>query len=97
MKDILLRPIITEKMTSQAEKLNRYGFFVAMDANKVEIRKAVEQRYQVQVEKVNTLRQAGKTVQRFTKRNVLSGRRPHVKKAIVTLKPGFTINFFNNI
>lgn len=97
MKDILLKPIITEKSTEQGEKFNRYGFYVAMDANKVEIRKAVENRYQVKVDKVNTYRLAGKTVNRYTKRAVLTGRKPNVKKAFVTLKPGYTIDFFNNI
>lgn len=97
MKNILLKPIITEKSTGQGEKFNRYGFFVDMDANKVEIRKAVENRYQVKVDKVNTYRQAGKNVNRYTKRTALSGRRPHAKKAFVTLKPGYSIDFFNNI
>lgn len=97
MKDILLKPIITEKSTSAAEKLNRYGFIVAMDVNKIEIRQAVENRYQVKVDKVNTQRQSGKAVNRYTKRNFFTGRRPHVKKAFVTLKPGYSIDFFTNI
>ena len=54
--NILLKPIVTEKMTSQGDKFNRYGFIVAKDANKIEIKKAVEDLYNVTVETVNTMR-----------------------------------------
>ena len=58
--DILIKPIITEKMTAQAEKLNRYGFVVAKEANKLEIRAAVEKMYNVKVDSVNTQQYVGK-------------------------------------
>ena len=63
---IIIKPIVTEKMTAAGEKLNRYGFIVARNANKVEIKKAVEEMYNVQVTDVNTLIRAPKTKQRWT-------------------------------
>ena len=59
--NILLKPIVTEKMTSQGDKFNRYGFIVARNANKLQIRKAVEELYGVTVESVNTMRYGGKS------------------------------------
>ncbi len=95
--DILMSPIVTEKMTKQSEAHNRYGFVVDSKANKVEIRKAVEDMYGVTVTHVNTVRYEGKSKSRFTKKGFVSGRTPHFKKAIVTLKKGDTIDFFSNI
>jgi large subunit ribosomal protein L23 len=95
--DILIRPIITEKMTAIGEKLNRFGFVVAIDANKIQIKKAVEKLYNVTVESVNTMRYAGKNKSRFTKTGVVKGKTNALKKAIVTLKEGDTIDFYSNI
>ena len=94
---IIIKPIITEKMTIQGEKLNRYGFFVDRDANKVEIKKAVEQMYGVTVSDVNTTSRYGKRKSRLTKAGVLAGRTNHVKKAIVTLLGQDKIDFYSNI
>lgn len=95
--DILLKPIITEKMTIQGEKMNRFGFIVAKDANKIQIKKAVEELYSVTVESVNTMRYAGKSKSRFTKTGVQKGRANSFKKAIITLQEGDTIDFYSNI
>ncbi len=95
--DILQKPIITEKMTIQAEKLNRFGFIVAVDANKIQIKKAVEDLYSVTVESVNTMRYGGKSKSRFTKTGVQKGKTNSYKKAVVTLKEGDTIDFYSNI
>ncbi len=95
--DILQKPIITEKMTIQGEKLNRYGFIVAIGANKIQIKKAVEELYNVTVESVNTMRYAGKSKSRHTKTGVQKGKTSSFKKAIVTLKEGDTIDFYSNI
>ena len=95
--DILLKPIVTEKMTGLGEDLNRYGFIVAKDANKVEIKKAVEKMYGVSVESVNTMRYGGKMKSRFTKSGVISGKTKSYKKAIVTLAEGEVIDFYSNI
>ena len=94
---IIIKPIVTEKMTAQSEKLNRYGFRVERTAGKVEIKKAVEEMYNVQVVDVNTLIVAPKTKQRWTKSGLLRGAQQAYKKAIVTLKEGETIDFYSNI
>jgi len=94
---IIIKPIITEKMTIQGEKLNRYGFLVDREANKVEIKKAVEQMYGVTVSDVNTINRNGKRKSRFTKAGLLSGRNNHIKKAIVTLAGEDKIDFYSNI
>lgn len=94
----LIKPILTEKQTAISEKFpNRYGFRVAPNANKVEIKNAVEQIYGVKVDVVNTMNYAGKRKSRFTKAGVVSGKTPAYKKAIVTLKEGEVIDFFSNI
>ena len=84
-------------MTAQAEDFNRYGFMVAKEANKLEIRQAVEELYDVKVAEVNTMRYAGKRKQRHTKSGVSIGRTPSYKKAIVTLAEGEVIDFYSNI
>lgn len=94
---IIIKPIITEKMTIQGEKLNRYGFIVDRFANKVQIKKAVEEMYGVTVSDVNTMNHHGKRKSRFTKAGILSGRTNHIKKAIVTLAGEDKIDFYSNI
>ena len=94
---IISKPIVTEKMTAAGEKLNRYGFRVERTANKVQIKKAVEEMYNVQVVDVNTLIVAPKVKQRWTKSGLLRGAQQAYKKAIVTLKEGDTIDFYSNI
>lgn len=94
---ILIKPIVTEKMTIQGEKLNRYGFIVDREANKVEIKKAVEQQYGVSVKDVNTVNYHGKRKSRFTKAGLLTGRTNHYKKAYVTLAGEDKIDFYSNI
>lgn len=94
---VLLKPLITEKMTDLSERRGQYGFVVERNANKVEIRKAVESQYNVTVASVNTMVYAGKTKKRFTKTAILNGRSNHFKKAIVTLAEGDVIDFYANI
>lgn len=94
---IIIKPIITEKMSAQGEKLGHYGFIVDKRANKLQIRKAVKDLYGVEVEEVNTMNYAGKFKSRFTKSGVLSGRANAFKKAIVTLAKGESIDFYSNI
>ena len=94
---IIIKPIVTEKMTAAGEKLNRYGFQVIRTANKVEIKKAVEEMYNVQVVDVNTLIQGPKAQQRYTKSGLIRGEKQAYKKAIGTLKEGETIDFYSNI
>ena len=94
---IIIKPIVTEKMTAAGEKLNRYGFVVARNANKVEIKKEVEAQYNVTVTDVNTCVYAGKNKSRYTRSGLLKGRTNAFKKAIVTLKEGDVIDFYSNI
>ena len=94
---ILIKPIITEKMTAASEEFNRYGFVVDRNANKIQIKAAVEEAYGVCVDSVRTMNYAGKTKSRFTRAGVISGRTNHFKKAIVQLSEGDTIDFYSNI
>jgi large subunit ribosomal protein L23 len=93
---VLKKPLVTEKVSAMNEK-GKYGFIVDTEANKVEIKKAVEKQYGVTVESVNTMKVMGKFKSRFTKAGVLSGRKPNYKKAIVTLAAGEVIDFYNNV
>ena len=95
--NVIIKPIITERMTALSEKLNRYAFRVARDANKIEIKKAVEELYSVSVKEVNTLIVGGKNKSRYTKAGVINGRTSTYKKAIVTLAQGDKIDFYSNI
>ncbi|MEX2597135.1 MAG: 50S ribosomal protein L23 [Salibacteraceae bacterium] len=94
---VLVKPLITEKMTELSEKRNQYGFVVDRKANKVEIRKAVEDQYSVTVTSINTMVYAGKAKKRYTKSAIVSGRTNHFKKAIVTVADGDVIDFYANI
>jgi large subunit ribosomal protein L23 len=94
---IIEKPVITEKMTAQGDKLNRYGFVVAKTANKVQIKNAVEKLYGVTVNAVNTQNYLGKVKTRNTTKGIAIGRVNKHKKAIVTLKAGETIDFYASI
>jgi large subunit ribosomal protein L23 len=95
---IIIKPIITEKQTTATEKTpHRFGFRVSPTANKLEIKKAIEDMYHVTVEDVNTMRYSGKQKSRYTKSGVIKGKQIAFKKAIVTLKSGEIIDFFSNI
>ncbi len=94
---IIIKPIVTEKLTVQGEKLNRYGFIVDREANKLQIKAAVEQIYNVTVADVNTVNYHGKRKSRYTKAGMLTGRTNHYKKAYVTLAGEDKIDFYANI
>ena len=94
---IIIKPIVTEKMTVQGEKLNRYGFIVDRKANKIQIKDAVEKMYGVTVAAVNTVNYHGKRKSRFTKAGLLRGRANHYKKAFITLAGEDKIDFYANI
>ena len=92
--NIIIKPLVTEKMTNITEKQNnKFGFVVRPDANKIEIKKEVEGRYNVTVKSVSTMRYAGKTKSRYTRTGLVKGRTNAFKKAIVTLADGETIDF----
>jgi len=94
LADVLVRPILTEKVNSQMEKAGRYTFQVDRMANKLEIKKAIEEFYGVKVADVNTILVPGKNKSRFTKAGLLQGVKPSYKKAVVTLIEGDTIDLF---
>jgi len=95
--EVLIKPIITEKMTSMGEKYNRYGFVVDSRVNKIQVKVAVEKMYGVTVNSVNVINYVGKIKTRNTTKGVVSGRVNKNKKAIVTLKKGETIDFYSGI
>ena len=95
--NILITPVITEKMTEQSDTFNRFAFVVEKSANKIEIKKAVEETYDVTVESVRTMVCIGKKRTRGTKSGFISGRTKTYKKAIVSLSEGDTIDFYSNI
>jgi large subunit ribosomal protein L23 len=90
---VLKKPVINEKFA----KLNQqgvYGFIVDKDANKIEIKNAVEKMFGVNVDSVNTMISIGKVKNRSTKTRFISGRKSSYKKAIVTLAKGETIDIY---
>jgi large subunit ribosomal protein L23 len=91
--DILLKPLLTEKLTALREKGNKVGFVVRSDANRIEIKRAVETMLKVRVERVNVMNVRGKT-KRLGK---FAGRRSDWKKAIVTLKAGEKLEMYEGV
>jgi len=94
---VLIKPIITEKVTAESELKNRYGFIVDTRANKLEIKEAVETTYGVSVEKVRTMNYGPERKTRYTKTGIQHGKTNAIKKAIVQLAEGDTIDFYSNI
>lgn len=95
LADVLVRPVLTEKVNGQMEKSGRYTFQVDKNANKLEIKKAVEEFYGVKVMDVNTVIVPGKNKTRYTKAGFLKGVKPAYKKATVTLADGDSIDLFS--
>jgi large subunit ribosomal protein L23 len=95
--NIIIKPIITEKITKEGELFNRFGFMVDRKANKVEIKKAVEAAYGVTVVEVNTMNVRPDRSTKYTKSGMINGKTNAYKKAVVQVKEGETIDFYNNI
>ncbi len=95
-KSILIRPIYTEKMANQQEVFNKYAFQVNTKANKIEIRQAVEKKFDVKVKDVHTMNVRGKKRQQMTRQGRFVGRRADWKKAIVTLEADYKLDLFDN-
>ena len=93
---VLVKPLVTEKISDLNEK-GKYGFVENKNANKVEIKKAVEKMYGVTVDKVSTMRYPGKSKSRYTKSRIITGKTPSFKKAIVTVREGEVIDFYSGI
>jgi large subunit ribosomal protein L23 len=94
---VLIKPIITEKATLGSELYNRYTFLVHPKANKIEIKKAVEASYGVNVEKVRTINNGPERKMRYTKTGVQKGKTNATKKAIVQVAEGDAIDFYSNL
>lgn len=98
MHQVLIRPLITEKMTNlTADQSNKYGFIVNNKANKIEIKKAIEEKFNVNVVNVRTINYDGKTKTQFRKSGRFVGKTAKYKKAVVTLKKGETIELFEQV
>lgn len=97
LTEVLVKPILTEKANAQQEKLRRYAFKVNKRANKLEIKKAVEEFYGVTVTDVNTAVAPGKNKTRYTKAGFIQGAKPSYKKAFVTVAEGESIDLYANI
>jgi len=96
-EQILIRPVITEKSTKGSEKAGKYVFKVSKEANKLQIKKAVESIYSVTVEDVNTMVNPAKKKVRQTKKGMAIGVKASFKKAIVKLKAGESIDFYGSV
>lgn len=97
MRAVLIRPLLTEKMTLLTEQYNKYGFVVDWNSNKISIAKAVEEKFGVQVQDVNTIKYSGKVKTQFRKSGRFTGKTSRYKKAIVTLKSGQKIDLFEEV
>lgn len=94
LSEVLVRPVISEKVNRQMERSGRYTFVVGKSANKLEIKKAVEEFYGVKVSDVNTIVVPAKNKTRYTKAGFLKGKKPSFKKAVITLAEGDSIDLF---
>ena len=95
-RQILIRPLYTEKISRLQESENKYAFEVAREANKIEIRKEIENKFDVKITSIKTMIVYGKMRQQLTRAGRFYGRRPDWKKAIVTLAKGDTLDLFEN-
>ena len=95
--NVLIKPIITEKMTAESELYNRYGFVVDPRANKIQIKDAVEATYGVAVKKVRTMNYGPTRKSRYTKTGIQHGKTNAIKKAIVDVVEGDAIDFYSNL
>lgn len=95
--EVILKPLITEKMAGQTEKSGVVGFLVDISANKLQIKEAVEKMYGVKVSSVNTMLSAGKKRNRNTRTKFITGYTSARKKAVVKLAEGSSIDFYSNI
>ncbi|MDY3911691.1 MAG: 50S ribosomal protein L23 [Sodaliphilus sp.] len=97
MANIKITPIVTEKANAISEKTNRFSFKVSPEANKFQIKDAIEKLYEVKVVSVSTMNYDGKKKQRYTKAGLIRGKQAAFKKAVVTVAEGQTIDFYSNI
>jgi large subunit ribosomal protein L23 len=97
MRQVLIKPLLTEKMNALSETGGKFGFIVDYDSNKIQIAKAVEDKFNVKVKDVNTIKYDGKTKTQFRKSGRFTGKTSRFKKAIVTLEKGQKIDLFEQV
>ncbi|MBL1212970.1 MAG: 50S ribosomal protein L23 [Ignavibacteriae bacterium] len=97
MRNVLIRPLVTEKMTELNESTAQYGFIVDVNANKIEIKRAIKEKFNVDAVDVNTIKYKGKLKTQLTRKGRFSGKTAQYKKAVVTLKEGQTIDIFGEV
>lgn len=97
MGQVIIKPLLTEKTSDQAEGQNAFVFLVDRKTNKIEVKKAIEKIYGVTVNKVNTVNVMGKKKVRMTRSSYSVGRTNHYKKDIVYVAAGETIDLYANI
>ncbi len=97
MRNILIRPLVTEKVNTLTEDKRKYAFIVNVNANKIEIAKAIKVKFSVDVVSVNTIKYKGKTKSQFTRKGRFEGKTASFKKAFITLKEGQTIDLFGEV
>lgn len=97
MRNVLVKPLITEKMNDLSEGQSKYGFIVDVNANKIEIAKALKLKFDVDAVAINTIKMKGKKKSQFTRKGRFEGKTSAFKKAIVTLKEGQTIDLFGEV
>lgn len=95
-KQILIKPVISEKSELLTEEKGKYSFVVSKDVNKIEIRSAIEKKYNVNVKSVNTLIMPSKTKRRQTRSGMIEGKKSSFKKAVITIAEGEEIDFFGD-
>lgn len=97
MRNVLIRPLVTEKMTDLNEDKGQYGFVVSVNSNKIQIKQALKDKFNVDAVTVNTMKYKGKTKTQLTRKGRFSGKTAQFKKAVVTLKEGQTIDIFGEV
>ncbi len=95
-RQVVIEPLYTEKMARLQDELNKYAFRVSSNANKIEIKKAIEKKFEVKVKSVRTMNLLGKKRQQMTRTGRFEGRRASWKKAVVTLESGHRLELFGN-
>ncbi len=95
MRNPLLQPWLTEKSTRLTEREGQYAFMVKAKASKTDIKKAVEEKFGVQVESVRTANCLGKSKRQYTRKGLISGKKNDWKKAVITLKQGQVIDYYS--
>jgi large subunit ribosomal protein L23 len=95
--NVIIKPVITEKAESLTEKRNQYTFIVEKSANKIQIKKDIEEMYKVNVTDVNTIRMPGKIKIKGTRSGFQVGKKPSYKKAIITVVAGEVIDVYRNV